>query len=105
MWRLWVHPEVRFDNNAISLVLDQLVVVHAGHSRRVARAARIVRAEELKSASRLVLREEQSSSLVDVDDLPGLDAIRPRDIHGPPRVLLTVRSRMARRRQDVDYQF
>ena len=103
MWRFGIHPEVWLDKD--SLVFDQLVVVDPGHPRRVRRATQIVRTEELKSAARLVSREEQSPSLVDVDDPFSLDAIGSRDAHGPSRVLLAIRTSMAGSRDDGDYQF
>ena len=51
------------------------------------------------------LCEEQSSSLVDVDDLPGFDAIRSRDMHGQLRVLVPMWLSIARRHAGKDYQF
>jgi hypothetical protein len=44
-------------------------------------AAGIVRAEELKPASWLLLGKEQSTGLVDVDDFASFDAARRRDMH------------------------
>jgi hypothetical protein len=44
-------------------------------------SAGIVRAEEPKPVSWLSLSEEQSTGLVDVDDFPSFDAVRPRDVH------------------------
>ena len=76
-----IHAEVRLDDNRIALVFDQLVVVDTGHSGRIRGSAGVVRAEEFEPVSWLVLREEQSPSLVDIDDRAGLSAVRPRDVH------------------------
>ena len=100
-----IDAEVRLDDNPIALVLDQLVVVHPCYSRRVRGTAGVVRAEEFKSAPWLPLCEEQSSSLVDVDDIPGFDAIRSRDMHGQLRVLVPMWPSIARRHAGKDYQF
>ena len=81
VWSLVIHPEMRLDDDAISIVLHKLVVVDSRYSSCVSSSARVVRTKKLKSPSRYILCEEQSTSLVDVNNPLCFDTECPTDMH------------------------
>ena len=78
---LVIDPEVRLYDDAISTILDKLVVVDSRYSSRVSSSARVVRAKKLKSPPRRVLCEEQSASLVNINNPPRFDTECPTNMH------------------------
>ena len=76
-----IHPEVRLYDDAISFVLDKLVVIYSRYSSGDSSSTRVVRTKKLKSPSRYILCEEQSTSLVDINNPPQFDAECPSDMH------------------------